>query len=49
MRRAVVVLMSITVAAFAADQKGLPTGPASSYPGHITQEKITVAAKPYNT
>ena len=48
MRRAVVVLMSITVAAFAADLKG-PIGPAASYPGHITQEKITIAAKPYNT
>jgi hypothetical protein len=28
---------------------GFAPEPASSYPGHVTQEKITIAAKPYNT
>jgi hypothetical protein len=34
----------------AVDKKpGFAPEPASSYPGHKTQEKITIAAKPYNT
>ena len=49
MRRAVIVLLSITAAALAADNKASSVLPAASYPGHKTQEKITVAAKPYNT
>ena len=49
MRRALIVLLSIT-AVFAVDKKpGFAPEPASSYPGHKTQEKITIAAKPYNT
>lgn len=48
MRRAVIVLLSITAAALAADNK-FSVDVASSYPGHQTQEKITIAAKPYNT
>ena len=49
MRRALIVLLSIT-AAFAVDKKpGFAPEPAASYPGHRTQEKITIAAKPYNT
>lgn len=49
MRRALIVLLSIT-AALAVDKKPLfAPGRADSYPGHQTQEKITVAAKPYNT
>ncbi|MEI9812078.1 MAG: hypothetical protein WDO18_05120 [Acidobacteriota bacterium] len=55
MRRAVIVLLSIT-AAFgpdklsAVDKKGaFRVEAATAYPGHVTQEKITVAAKPYNT
>jgi hypothetical protein len=49
MRRAVIVLLSITAAAFAVDKKAPALGPASSFPGHKTQEKITIGAKPYNT
>ena len=49
MRRALIVLLSIT-AAWAVDKKpGFAPEPASSYPGHVTQDKITIAAKPYNT
>lgn len=48
MRRAVIVLLSIT-AALAVDKKAPRVEPAASYPGHVTQEKITIAAKPYNT
>jgi hypothetical protein len=28
---------------------GFAPDPPSSYPGHVTQDKITIAAKPYNT
>jgi hypothetical protein len=49
MRRAVIVLLSIT-AALAADKKAaFKVEAASAYPGAKTQEKITIAAKPYNT
>lgn len=49
MRRALIVLLSIT-AALAVDKKPLfAPGPADTYPGHKTQDKITIAAKPYNT
>lgn len=49
MRRLAVIVLSIT-AAFAVDKKPLfNTQPAASYPGHATQEKITVGVKPYNT
>jgi len=49
MRRALIVLLSIT-AVFAVDKKpGFAPQPASSYPGHVTNDKITIAAKPYNT
>ncbi|MEO8098653.1 MAG: hypothetical protein ABI811_13200 [Acidobacteriota bacterium] len=41
--------MSIT-AAFAVDNKArFAPGPASSYPGHVTQEKITIGTMPYIT
>jgi hypothetical protein len=49
MRRAVIVLLIITAAAFAVDKKDLGVSKAASYPGHVTQDKITIAAKPYNT
>jgi len=49
MRRVLIVFMSIATV-FAVDKKGaFAPAPASSYPGHQTQEKITIAAKPYNT
>jgi hypothetical protein len=49
MRRLAVIVLSIT-AAFAVDKKPLfSTQPAASYPGHATQEKITIGVKPYNT
>ena len=49
MRRALIVLLSIT-AALAVDKKPLfAPQPADSYPGPQTADKITVAAKPYNT
>ncbi len=49
MRRALIVLLSIT-AAWAVDKKpAFAPGAASSYPGHVTADKITIAAKPYNT
>lgn len=49
-RVALIVLLSIT-AAWAVDKdKGrFAPGPASSYPGHQTQEGITIAAIPYTT
>jgi hypothetical protein len=47
MRRALIVLLSIA-AAPAADNRFAP-GKAASYPGHETQDKITVAAVPYDT
>ena len=51
MRRvALIVLMSIAVAAAAdKDKARFAPGPASSYPGHQTMEKITIAAIPYLT
>lgn len=48
MRRVLIVLLSIT-AAWAVDKKGGFAQPADSYPGHVTADKITIAAKPYNT
>jgi hypothetical protein len=49
MRRLAVIVLSIT-AAFAVDKKpAFSVQPAASYPGHATQEKITVGVKPYNT
>lgn len=49
MRRVLIVLLSIT-ALWAVDKKpGFAPAPAASYPGHVTQDKITIAAKPYNT
>lgn len=49
MRRALIVLLSI--ASLQAVDKKAPfgVGPAESYPGHVTEDKITIAAKPYNT
>ncbi len=53
MRRVLVVLMSLTLTlsvVFAVDKKaGFAPEPAASYPGHQTQEKITIGVKPYNT
>ncbi len=49
MRRALIVLLSIATV-FAVDKKpAFAPQPASSYPGHQTQDKITIAVKPYNT
>jgi hypothetical protein len=49
MRLAVVVLLSIT-ALQAADKKAtFSPRPADSYPGHVTADKLTIAAVPYNT
>jgi hypothetical protein len=41
-----IVLLSIAVA-FAEDKIPFKAGPASSYPGHQTLDKITIAAVPY--
>jgi hypothetical protein len=51
MRRvALIVLLSIPVAMAVDKDKGrFVPGPASSYPGHQTQEGITIAAVPYIT
>jgi hypothetical protein len=55
MRRAVIVLLSIAAAwgpnnLSAVDKKGpFRVLEASAYPGSKTQERITIAAKPYNT
>lgn len=49
MRRLAVIVLSIA-SAFAVDKKPLfSTEPAAAYPGHATQEKITIGVKPYNT
>ncbi len=49
MRRALIVLLSIATV-FAVDKKpAFAPQPASSYPGHQTQDKITIGVKPYNT
>lgn len=56
MRRVAIVLLSIAAATYAVDKalavdkdKRFTAQPASSYPGHETHEKITIAAAPYNT
>jgi hypothetical protein len=50
MRRvALIVLLSIAVAAAADKDKRFAPKPASSYPGHQTAEKITIAAVPYTS
>src|ERR1700733_559950 len=50
MRRvALIVLLSIAVAAAADKDKRFAPNPASSYPGHQTMSGITVAAVPYTT
>ena len=49
-RVALIVLLSITAALAVDKDKGrFVPGPASSYPGHQTQEGITIAAVPYIT
>src|SRR5579863_824789 len=49
MRRvALIVLLSIATAA-AADKKPFAPGKADSYPNHVTQDKITIAAIPYTS
>jgi hypothetical protein len=49
-RVALIVLLSITAAmAVDKDKNRFVPGPASSYPGHQTQEGITIAAIPYIT
>jgi len=50
MRRVAIVLLSIA-AASAGDKDKVPfsPGPASSYPGHQTLDKITIAAVPFTT
>lgn len=53
MRRAVIVLLSIAAVwgpdkLAAVDKKQFRVQDAAAYPGNRTQEKITVAAKPYN-
>ena len=50
MRRvALIVLLSITVAAAADKEKRFAPQPASSYPGHQTMSNITIAAVPYTS
>src|SRR5580693_1050314 len=50
MRRvAIIVLLSIAVAAAADKDKRFAPKPASSYPGHQTIDKITIAAVPYTS
>src|SRR5579863_2766196 len=50
MRRvALIVLLSIATAAAADKPKPFAAGPASSYPGHQSQDKITIAAIPYTS
>ncbi len=50
MRRALIVLLSIAAALAAdKDKARFEPGHASSYPGHQTQDKITIAAIPYIT
>ena len=47
-RVALIVLLSITAAAAADKDKGrFAPGPASSYRGHQTMDKITIAAVPF--
>src|ERR1051326_6451684 len=49
-RVALIVLLSIPAAMAVDKDKGhFVPGPASSYPGHQTQEGITIAAVPYIT
>jgi len=47
-RVALIVLLSIATAA-AADKKPFAPGKAESYPNHVTQDKITIAAIPYTS
>ncbi len=50
MRRvALIVLLSIAVAAAADKDKRFAPKPASSYPGHQTMDKVTIAAVPYTS
>ncbi len=49
MRRVAIVLLSITAALAVDKGKRFEVQPAASYPGHQTQERITIAAVPYNT
>src|SRR5262250_2709971 len=50
MRRVALILLSIAMAAAAdKDKPRFAPGPASSYPGHQTMDKITVAAVPFIT
>jgi hypothetical protein len=52
MRRLAIVLSSIAAVTAAAGDKDKPrftSGPASSYPGHQTLDKITIAAVPFTT
>ena len=49
MRRALIVLLSIAAALAADNKTRFAPGQAASYPGHQTQDKITVAAVPYTT
>src|ERR1051326_660484 len=44
-----IVLLSIATAAAGDKDKRFSPGPASSYPGHQTLDKITIAAVPYTT
>jgi hypothetical protein len=47
-RLLIVILLSVT-AVFADDRPPFKVGPASSYPGHQSLDKITIAAIPYVT
>jgi hypothetical protein len=50
MRRvALIVLMSIATAAAADKKPAFTPGKAASYPNHLTQDKITIAAIPYTS
>src|SRR5215470_3077790 len=50
MKRVAIVLLSIAAArAGDKDKVAFTSGPASSYPGHQTLDKITIAAVPFTT
>jgi hypothetical protein len=48
-RVALIVLLSIATAAAADKKPRFTPGPASSYPNHQTQDKVTIAAIPYTS
>jgi hypothetical protein len=47
--RAIGFLLSLSIAALAADKPGLKVQPANTYPNHQTNAGVTIAAVPYAT